>query len=147
MRRVLLLSLAVLASCSKPAGDPVARVLQEIATAATERDAEAIVARLAPGFAGQGGFGTVETRAELRRYFALYESVEVGLADVVIERPQSGGANARFRANFAGKPKAIGGLAGLLPDAERFRFEVTLVERDANWRVSAASWERLAAPP
>jgi hypothetical protein len=143
-RRVLLLGVSLLVSCSKPAGDPVAQALQDMAGAAADRDADALVARLAPGFAGQGGIGAAETAAELRRTFALYESIEVGLADVVIERPQAGTALARFRASVAGKPKSIGGLAGMLPDAERLRFEVALAEADGTWRVTSATWERLA---
>ncbi len=115
-----------------------------MADAATRRDADAILGRLAPGFAGQGGLVASDLGLELRRYFALYDSIEVGLADLVIERPQAGAAVARFKASVAGKPKAIGGLAGLLPEVERLGFEVSLTEAGGTWRVTGALWERLA---
>ncbi len=142
----LLLATPLATDCGGPAIDPVARLLDDIAVAATQHDAEAIVAALADGFSGQGGLGRSEVAAELRRYFGLYENVEVGLADVVIER-SGGRATARFRAVFAGKPKAISGPAGLLPDAERFSFETSVVEEGGAWRIAAATWERLGPRP
>jgi predicted component of type VI protein secretion system len=121
----------------------VANTLDEVARAATRRDADAILERLSATFTGQGGLTRAETGAELRRYFALYALVEVGLADVAIDRPQRDTAVARFRASFAGRPRAVAGLRGMLPEAERFRFEVTLAEQDGEWRLVGATWERL----
>lgn len=136
--------LVLLGACSRPKGDPVEALLHEIAEAAARRDADAVLARLSPAFSGPGGMTAAEVGVELRRHFALYDSIEVGLADFVVERPRMGAATARFRAAVAGKPKAIGGLAGLLPEAERLAFDVTLQESDGAWRVSGATWERLA---
>ena len=142
----LLVAALLLAACHRPAGDPVERTLNAIAAAARERDADAVLSRLASGFTGTGGLSLQETGVELRRYFALYDSVEVGIADLEIERPEPGIARARFRVSLSGKPKAIGGLAGMLPDVERLRFEATLAERE-DWRLTAATWERLASTP
>jgi hypothetical protein len=114
-------------------------------TAVGHKDADAIVARLTPTFTGEGGIDRAEVSAELRRHFSLYESVEIGLAEVATER-QPGGATVRFRAAFAGKPKNIGGLAGLLPDAARYRFELTLVGEGTDLKVSRASWQPAERP-
>jgi hypothetical protein len=133
-------------ACHAPASDPVVGVLDEIAEAARARDAEAVLARLSPGFAANGAMTRDEIGNELRRSFALYESLEVGLVDVQVERTTPTTAVARFRASLAGKPKKVGGLAGLLPESERLRFEVSLADQDG-WRVSGASWERLVDGP
>jgi hypothetical protein len=76
----------------------------------------------------------------------LYESVEVGTAGLQVDRtsPQT---TARFRASFAGKPKDIRGLAGMLPDAARFRFELTLAQEAGTLKVAQASWERIDPEP
>lgn len=75
----------------------------------------------------------------------MYEKVEVGLADVAVER-QTGATTVRFRAVFTGKPRNIGGLAGMLPDAARYRFELTLVGEGTDLRVGRASWQRAESP-
>jgi len=78
----------------------------------------------------------------LRRYFSLYTSVVVGTAGLEVDH--SGPAPvARFRASFAAKPKQVRGLAGLLPETARFRFELTLVEEAGKLRVARAAWHRL----
>lgn len=106
------------------------------------QDADAFGAHLAAGFLTEGGLSRAEALAELRRYFALYKDLEVGTAG--LESDRSGAApTARFRASFAAKPREIRGLAGVLPDTARFRFELTLVEEGGGLKVAKASWQRI----
>lgn len=106
------------------------------------QNADAFGAQLAAGFAGDGGLDRAAALAELRRYFTLYRSVEVGTAGLEVDR-SSPSPVARFRASFAGKPKEMQGLAGMLPDAARFHFELTLVEEGGALKVARASWQRI----
>jgi hypothetical protein len=136
-----------LPSCgSRSPADPVERLLYDLSRAATAQDADAFGQRLAGGFTGEGGLSRNEALAELRRYFMLYKSVEVGTAGLEVDR--SGPAPvARFRASFAGMPKDVGGLAGLLPDAARFQFELALAEENGELKVTRASWQRIEGGP
>ena len=93
--------------------------------------------------------GRAEVGGELRRYFSLYKSLEAGLAEVVVER-RAGGATVRFRASVAGKPKDIGGLAGLVPDTARYRFELTLVGEGRDLKIAKAAgspWSGRSSAP
>lgn len=72
----------------------------------------------------------------------LYKSVEVGTAGLEVDLSAAAPV-ARFRASFSGKPKDIQGLAGVLPDAARFRFELTLVDEGGVLKVAKASWQRI----
>jgi hypothetical protein len=128
-------------SCGRPA-DPVDRLLASLLEAADERDADAVLEHLDEEFRGEGGMGRVEAGAELRRLFSLYESVEVLTSES--ERDATGSElRVRTRVDFSGRPKNLPGLAGLLPDAAAYRFELTLRPHEDRLRVAAASWSRL----
>jgi hypothetical protein len=130
----------------KPPSDPVERLVFDLAQAAMAQDADRFGSHLGQGFTGEGGLGRAEALAELRRYFTLYKSVEIGTAGLTVDR--SGAAPlARFRASFAGKPKDIQGLAGLLPETARFQFELTLLDEGGALKVARAAWQRVEAPP
>jgi len=129
----------------RPPSDPVERLVFDLAQAATARDAEAFGTHLAGAFTGEAGLSRADALGELQRYFMLYESVEVVTAGLEVER--SGPALvARFRASFAGKPKDIRGLAGLLPETARFQFELTLGDEHGALRVQKAGWQRIDVP-
>jgi hypothetical protein len=131
----------------------VDRLLASLVEAAQERDAEALLTHLDPAFQGQGGMGRAEAGALLRRLFAAYQSVEVLVSET--ERAAAeGGTRVLTRVDFSGRPKNLPGLAGLLPDAATYRFELRLREADGRLAVAAASWQRIdvtapeaAAPP
>lgn len=142
---LLLPALASLACGPEPPADPVERLLFELTRAATARDADAVEARLATTFSGEGGQSRAEALGELRRYFSLYESIEVATAGLEVERAGPAPV-ARFRASFAGKPRQVRGLAGWLPETARFRFELTLVEEAGALRVARAAWQRIEEP-
>jgi len=130
----------VLLAC-RPSGDPVRQTLDRIAAAARSRDAGAVVQNLTADFRDAGGEGPAEVAAVLRRYFAAYEIVDVKLSDVAIERAPDA-ARARFRVEFSGRPRRIGGLDSLLPSASTYRFDVRLVPDGSGWKVAWASYER-----
>lgn len=138
--------LAALACGSKPPSDPVERLVFDLSQAAMAQDADAFGAQLAAGFVGEGGLSRPDALNELRRYFPLYKSVEIGTAGLEVDR--SGPAPvARFRASFAGKPKDIQGLAGMLPETARFQFELTLIDDAGALKVARAAWQRIETAP
>ncbi len=137
-------SLAVLAALAcRQEGDPVRQTLDRIAGSASERDAAGVAAHLAADYRDAAGNGRSDVEQTLRGYFAAYESLEVTLRDVSIERAE-GAARARFRADLSGRArKEAGGLAGLLPSSASYRFDVRLVPDGSQWKIAWASWEPL----
>lgn len=137
----VLLVPAVLASCRRPASDPVRALLDRAAAAAEARDAGKVADLLSPGFAGPGGMEKAEARATVARVLFGYEKVAVSLSEVSIERGPDR-AHCTFRARFSGAPKGGLGLEGLLPRTSEWRFALVLVREGGEWRVAEASWER-----
>jgi hypothetical protein len=134
-----LLVLAVAPACSRPPADPVAALLAELEAAAEERDAERLAERLAPDFRGADGLGRPEAVAQLKRYFAAYESVGIDVYGVETERE---GTSARVRCvvEFSGKARQAFGLEGLLPPSAVYRFDLDAVDEGGVWRVRGATW-------
>ena len=137
-------SFAVLAAIAcRPAGDPVRQTLDRVAESAGKRDVSGAVAHLAPDYRDAAGNGAADVAQMLRGYFAAYESLDVTLRDVSIERAE-GAARARFRADLSGRlRKEAAGLAGLLPSSASYRFDVRLVPDGSRWKIAWASWEPL----
>lgn len=125
-------------------GDPAREALDRVAKAAGARDAGAVVAELAADYRDGSGSGRAEIEQTLRGYFAAYEIVQVRLSDVVIERAE-GAARARFRADLSAQPRQGSGLAGLLPSAASYLFDVRLVPDGSKWKIAWASWEPAGA--
>ena len=135
-----LLALALASACSRKPADPVAALLGELEAAAEARDAERFGERLSPDFHGADGLGRPETLAQLRRYFAAYESVGIEVYGVDAERE---GASARVRCvvEFSGKARQAFGLGGLLPPSAVYRFELDAAADEGGvWRVRGATW-------
>ncbi|HUG52669.1 MAG TPA: hypothetical protein VMR21_03680 [Vicinamibacteria bacterium] len=139
---------ALAAGCSAPS-DPVLQVVEDVRAAAEERDAQAVVDRLAEDFRGEDGIDRAEALATLRRYFAAYESVDVTVYDVAVARRTENEAEVGCRVEFTGAARRIGGLDGFLPPAAVMRFDVRLVRRGPDWKVAAAEWTPIepVAPP
>jgi hypothetical protein len=133
----LLLALGCL-GCG-PARDPVRGAIEDAVRAARSRDEAAVARQLAPDYRGADGADRAETEATVRRILAGYDSFDIELSDMTIERG-AGAALARFRVHFAGSPKNIGGLAGLLPRYSNYRFEVRLVPVGSDWKIAWAQW-------
>jgi hypothetical protein len=132
---------AGLAACGAPK-DPVQALLDEIVEAAEARDAAAVVAHLAEGFEGKDGMRRGEARATLQRYFAAYRSVDLTLYDLRLEDEQ----RASFRVDFAGRPRDVGGLAGLLPGSATYSFQLSLLKGPDGLVVEGATWQPWTPP-
>ena len=134
-----LLVLALVSACSRRPADPVAALLADLEAAAEERDAERFGERLSPDFRSADGLGRPEALAQLRRYFAAYESVALEVYGVETERE---GTSARVRClvEFSGKARQAFGLGGLLPPSAVYRFELDAADEGGVWRVRRATW-------
>ena len=134
-----LLALALASACSRKPADPVAALLAELEAAAEARDAGRFAERLSPDFRSADGLGRAEALAQLRRWFAAYESVGIELYGVEAERE---GTSARVRCvvEFSGKARQALGLGGLLPPSAVYRFELEAADEGEAWRVRAAAW-------
>jgi hypothetical protein len=141
-RRVAALLFAFAVSCGG-GGDPARETLDRVAKAASARDASAVAAELAADYRDASGSGRADVERTLQGYFAAYEVVQVKLSDVVIERAE-GAARARFRADLSAQPRQGSGIAGLLPSAASYRFDVRLAPDGSKWKIAWASWEPAA---
>ena len=121
--------------------DPVRRTLDRIAAAAHDRDAGDIAKNLSAAYRDESGQGRAEAQGTLARLFAAYESVDVEISNVTVERAEAA-ARARFHATFSGKPRRLGGLDGLFPSRAAYDFEMRLVPEDGDWKIVWASWSQ-----
>jgi len=136
--------LVVCLGCGTKA-DPVQALVEDLEEAAEDKSADGIRDRLTDDFRGQGGVNRAEATAQLRRYFAAYEKVEIEVYDVSVQRGD-GAADVAFRVEFSGDALSVGGLGGLLPPGAAYRFDLHVVERAGAWKVQRAAWEALAPP-
>ena len=142
---VVALLAALVPACSGPAKDPVEALLAELEVAAEARDADRFAERLSGGFEGPGSIGRAEAVAQLRRYFAAYETVAIDVYGVEAERE---GATARVRCvvEFSGRARKAFGLEGLLPPSAVYRFDLEVADDGGTWRVRRAAWEPVEGP-
>src|SRR5512144_2044869 len=128
-----LLVIALAPACFLRPADPVAALLAELEAAAEARDAERFGERLSPDFRSADGGDRSEAIAQLRRYFAAYESVGIEVYGVETERD---GASARVRCvvEFSGKGRQAFGLGGLPPPSPVYRFELHAADEGGVWR-------------
>lgn len=147
MDRLLTLGLAalLLAGCSSAPADPIAQLLAELEAAAEARDAERLAERLSAGFEGAHAISRAEAQAQLRRYFAAYETVAVDVYGVEVEREGSA-ARVACVVEFSGQARKTFGLEGLLPPSAVYRFDLEVASEDGTWRVVRASWEPADGP-
>ena len=131
--------------CSRPAADPVRALLAELEAAAEARDADRFLARLSDDFAAPDAPTRADVHAELRRYFAAYESIAIDLYQVEPER-QDGAARVRLKVAFSGQARRAFGLEGLLPPSALYAFDLEARDEAGTWRVTRAKWERLEGP-
>lgn len=137
MRRAVTIALLLFVACKK--GDPIANVIHDIEKAADDRDASAIVEKLAANYADDNG-GRNEVEQNLKRYFFAYKSIDVSISD--LQTWQSGPTGqARFVANFSGTAKEIGGLDQLMPSSAKYKFDVWLAKEGGDWKITNAKWE------
>lgn len=125
--------------------DPVQSLIDDLVEAAEDKSAERIGERLADDFRGQNGMGRADAVAAIRRYLAGYETVDLEVYDVSIQRAD-GAAEVSFRAEFSGRALSIGGLGGLLPPEALYRFDLRVADLGGTWKVRNAAWEEVAPP-
>jgi hypothetical protein len=125
--------------------DPVQALVEDLEEAAEDRSADGFRDRLTDDFQGQGGINRAEATAQLRRYFAAYEKVEIDVYDLSVQRGD-GSADVSFRVDFSGEALSIGGLGGLLPPGASYRFDLKVVDRAGAWKVQRAAWESVPLP-
>jgi hypothetical protein len=135
-----LVVLALSVSACRSPRDPVLAVVESLRAAAEDRDAQAIADRLADDFKGNGSADKAEAAADLRRYFAAYESVRLAVYDVAVTRRTETEADVGFRVEFNGSARRIGGLDGFLPPSAVERFDLRLTRRGSDWKVAEAHW-------
>lgn len=136
MRRAWLLPFLLVLACQKQ--DPIAGAIHEVAEAAEDRDASAVVEMLSPSYEGRA-----EIESTLRRYFFAYRSVNVSIKD--LQTWENGPVGqARFRVDFAGVAKEISGIDQLVPSSASYQFEVWLTKEGGDWKISAAKWQPIS---
>lgn len=146
MRRTLLaLTVALAAGCSRAPADPVEALLAELEAAAEARDADRFGERIAASFQGGPRLGRPEALAQLKRYFAAYESVGIEVYGVESERDGEA-ARVRCVVEFSGEARKAFGLEGLLPPSAVYRFDLDVAAEGGIWRVRGATWEPAEAP-
>jgi len=143
----LSLALLVAVACGGRTVDPIPRLLDDLEDAAEARDADRFAESLGEGFRGPGTMDKAEARATLRRYFAAYEAVSLGVYGVETER-EGALARVRCRVEFSGQARKAFGLEGLLPPAALYRFDLEARDEGGGaWRVHRASWEAVEPAP
>lgn len=127
----------------RPKTDAVRESLDALAAAAKSRDTEAFFQRVAANFQASNGSGRAEAQATLRRYFDAYETLDVSIRDLAIERAPDA-ARARFRAELSGQPRRVAGLEGFFPRKSSYDFDLRLVPESGLWKVTWAAWSPAA---
>ncbi|MEP7132189.1 MAG: hypothetical protein ABI914_03420 [Acidobacteriota bacterium] len=126
------------AGCHK-SEDPVTDTVNELARAARDRDAKALLDLVAADFQAADGSRKPDLEPTLRQFFAAWESLDVTVRDLKVERSENA-ALARFRLDLSGRARKIPGLEGLLPSSSSWQFETRLAPSNGRWRVTWASW-------
>jgi len=130
------------AGCARAPRDPATECLRAAVAAAEKRDADAVMALVSGDFRDGEGGGKADAAALVRRYLSAYESLSLTLSDLAIERGAAA-AQAKFKVRMSGRPRAVGGLDGLLPRSSRWSFDVRLESGTGGWRIASAAWSRL----
>ena len=137
------LVLAASLACSGTPADPIEELRVELEEAAEARDAERFGERLSESFRGPRDLPRAEALATLRRYFAAYQSVDLEVYGIEVDRDGTR-AEVRCVVELAGRARQLGGLKGLLPPAAVYRFELGVAEEAGVWRVQRAAWAPVA---
>ncbi len=144
-RAALAVAGALAIACARAPQDPVERLLAALEAAVEERDAAAFVEQLAPEFRGQGALDRAGAGAELRRWFALYESVSVERAPADVTR--DGAATlVSVRVIFSAKPKLEGRFGLVASESSPIRFDLRCREHEGALRVTDVAWAEEAPP-
>jgi hypothetical protein len=117
-------------------------VLDGVIASAEKRDADAVVNYLSAGFRDADGGSRADAAETVKRYLAAYESLSLTVSNLTLERKGPVG-QATFTLKMSGKPRAVGGLEGLLPHTSRWRFELRMEAEPGGWKITHAAWSQL----
>jgi hypothetical protein len=143
--RWALAALALGGGCGRGPADPVRALVDELADAAEDRDADRVLARLSETFRAHEALARADVAASLRRYFAAYESIDLELFDVEVQRSDAA-AQVATRVGFTGRASRAFGLGAVLPPSALYRFDLEVRDEGGTWRVTRARWEPLETP-
>jgi ketosteroid isomerase-like protein len=140
-----LLTLALVAGCGREVTpeDEIRTVIAAAEEAAEARDVSGVVDLLADDFSDARGGGRDEARNLLRGYFIANQSVHLVTSVESIELPGNDVARVRATVAMAGREQDPETALGVSADV--YEFDVTMVRNRGDWKVSRASWRRLAA--
>jgi hypothetical protein len=116
---------------------PLEQLFVDLEREIEKRDAAAVLDHLAPEFRTESGTTRAQVADDLKRYFFAYESLDVAFSELTPHAPLA----ISVRVDMSGRPKQIGGLAGLFPEVAAYRFDLDLVERDGKLLVAGGRWE------
>jgi hypothetical protein len=136
VRKTAIFLLLLFLSCREK--DPIASTIGQIADAAEERDASAVLEHLSSTYSDANG-GRREVELALKRYFFAYNSIDITVHQLETSHTASTG-RATFRVIFLGSPKSIGGMDQFLPSSANYLFDVWLVKEDGDWKIVTAQW-------
>ena len=142
MRKAALLVLVVAAAWSCHRGDPVARRVDAVVAAVEDRDAGDVGKSISYSFKAEDGETKEQVLQTLRQYLFAYQNISVDVQEMKIAHGDDR-ADADFIANVRGNPKTIGGLDQLVPRWTKLRIHAELQREGSDWKIIAASWERL----
>jgi hypothetical protein len=142
---VALMALALAVGCGRATTpeDEVRAVIVAAERAAEARDVSGVSDLLTDDFRDARGAGRNEARNQLRGYFIANQSVHLVTRVDSVEFPGTDVARVRATVAMAGReqdPETAFALS-----AGAYEFDVTLVRDSGDWKVSRASWRRLAA--
>ena len=139
---VLTLAL-LLAACSRDAASPEAQIqalVTQAQAAAEARDAPALRALIATDYADAQGNDYKAIENLIRLHLLRNQSIHLFTRTGAIAFPQPDRAMVKVAAAMAGRPVAsVGELAGV--NADLYRFDLELVQRNGEWQVQRAAWE------
>jgi hypothetical protein len=143
--RPLLLTLALALGACGEETDPIRRLVANAESAVEARDAEAVAGLVTQSFRGPDGIGRAELLSTLRRSFLAYESIDMVVYDVSVERGEAS-AQVSCIVELSGDARRFGAMRGLLPPEAVYRLELEIADEDGAWRIAQADWEAIQPP-
>jgi alkanesulfonate monooxygenase SsuD/methylene tetrahydromethanopterin reductase-like flavin-dependent oxidoreductase (luciferase family) len=132
---------ALAAGCSPSDPDADIRAaLSGAETAAEARDAGYFADLIDPDYRDARGNDRTEILRRIRGYFLVNQHVEIVSRIDEVRLEGADAAHAVVQAGMLGQRSGAALLGGVSGDL--YRFEIELVNRDGDWRVIGASWDR-----
>lgn len=136
------LAMLMLSGCSEPDAPQVQvrKALEELETAAENRDASAFREGISDAYRDREGRDAAEIISLVRGYFVLNQSIHLLTRIEHIDFPTPSEAQAKVAVGMVGADAEAGSAWNLA--AQVHDFDVTLRREDDAWRVIYAEWRR-----